>query len=71
MPATVTTQQWEEIDRHLSQKEVLMAVQLYRMASGSSLRDAKDAIGVRFRERFPELWANFDQGLDDGNADER
>ena len=65
----ITPQQWEQIDRHLSQKEVLKAVQLYRTASGSSLGDAKGAIGVRFRERYPQLWANFDQGLDDEGPD--
>jgi hypothetical protein len=65
MPATITPQQWEKIDRHLSEKKLLKAVALYRTASGCGLAEAKDAIGIRFRERYPDLWANYDQGLDD------
>ncbi|MHB1038661.1 MAG: hypothetical protein ACYC35_30170 [Pirellulales bacterium] len=65
MDDNISPQQWERIDRHLAAKEVLRAVLLYREATGCGIAVAKAAIGVRFREHHRELWAGYDQGLDD------
>ncbi len=66
MGDTITPQQWDRIDQHLSRRELLVAVRLYWEVAECSLADAKAAVGIRFRERYPELWSNHDQGLDNG-----
>lgn len=54
-----TTQQWKEIDQHLSRSLVLNAVRIYLEATGCGVAQAKEAIGTRFRERYPELWSSY------------
>ena len=51
-----TSQQWEEIDRQLSQSCVLAAVRIYHEITGCGLAQAKEAVGTRFRERYPQGW---------------
>ena len=54
-----TTQEWEQIDQQLSRSLVLNAVRIYVEATGCGIAQAKDAIGARLRERYPQLWRNY------------
>jgi len=56
----VPTKLLNRIDEHLTRSEVFKAVVLYREAMGCGISEAKDFIGARFRERFPELWEQYD-----------
>jgi hypothetical protein len=59
---------WDRIDAHLAQSRCFAATLLYLKTTGCGIRDAKDVIGYRFRERFPELWANY-QDVDPNETD--
>ena len=59
MRPDLTIQQWEEIDRHLSRSLVLSAVRIYREATACGIAESKEAIGTRFRARYPVLWASY------------
>jgi ribosomal protein L7/L12 len=61
----MTEQKWQELDRLLSQSEVLKAILAYRDATGCGLADAKMAIGTRFRVHHPERFATYRQFEDE------
>lgn len=44
------------VDEHLARGEALAAIRLITFHGRCSLLDAKQAVGRRFRERFPQLF---------------
>jgi hypothetical protein len=58
-PCLVPPGVWEQIDAYLARTHLLEAVMLYRETVGCGIRAAKIEVGVRFRERFPELWVGY------------
>ncbi len=65
MTSQPSAQKWKEIDRQLSQSHVLNAVRIYRQATGCGIAQAKEAVGTRFRERYPERWASYHDVLEE------
>jgi hypothetical protein len=55
----------EQIDAHLARSEVFLALRVLQAGSGCSIPDAKQAIGVRFRERFPDQFRSYRGVYDD------
>jgi len=49
----------DQIDEHLSRSKAIAAVALLREATGCSIAEAKEAIGTRFRERFPDQFSSY------------
>lgn len=49
----------DEVDGHLSQSEVFAATVLLRERTGCDIAEAKQAVGMRFRERFPYLFLSY------------
>jgi hypothetical protein len=61
----LTDTEWNRVDSFLSESRVLAAVVLYCELTGSSLIEAKDAIGERFRTAFPDLFSTYRDVEDD------
>lgn len=55
-----------QIHEFLARGKVLVAVGLLRDATGCSIADAKLAIGMRFRECFPDQFSTY-RNLSDEN----
>lgn len=47
------------IDEHLSRGEVLAAIRILTDDGRCSIADGKEAVGRRFRERFPQLFETY------------
>ena len=57
--AELTSEDWRRVDGLLARSNVLSAVALYREVAGCGIGDAKDAVGERFRQVFPDLWQKY------------
>ncbi|MEK7951505.1 hypothetical protein [Luteolibacter soli] len=64
IPHHLTTQ----IDHHLSRSEVLSAISFLRETTGCNIADAKEAIGTRLRERFPDQFSSYRNLGDEDHA---
>jgi hypothetical protein len=59
----LTEADWNRVDSLLAQSKVLAAVVLYREFTRCGIAEAKNAIGERFRTRFPDQFHEY-RGLD-------
>ena len=61
----LTPEQWHTLDELLAKSQVFAAVAAYRALTMATIPAAKDAIGTRFRNRFPDLWSSYRNLSDD------